>query len=53
MGSDALQAGEVLLGKRILFTGSTGFLGKVSLSMLLHHYGEQLSRVYLLVRKGL
>ncbi|MHB8878633.1 MAG: SDR family oxidoreductase, partial [Myxococcaceae bacterium] len=43
---------QVLTGKRILFTGATGFLGKVALSMLLHRYGRELSRVHVLVRKG-
>ncbi len=52
MGSEALKVGEVLSGKRILLTGSTGFIGKVTLSMLLHHYGEQLDQVYVVVRKG-
>src|SRR5205807_9919765 len=30
----------------------TGFVGKVSLSMLLHRYGEALDKVWVLVRKG-
>lgn len=47
-----LQVGKVLTGKRILFSGSTGFLGKVCLSLLLHRYGEELDKVYVLVRKG-
>jgi len=41
-----------LTGKRILFAGATGFVGKVSLSMLLHRYGEVLGDTYVLVRKG-
>src|SRR5258708_21081021 len=52
MESVSLNVGEVLSGKRVLFTGCTGFLGKVTLSMLLHRYGEQLGRVHVLVRKG-
>src|SRR6266849_3476082 len=52
MESALLNVGEVLSGKQILLTGCTGFLGKVTLSMLLHRYGEQLGRVHVLVRKG-
>lgn len=47
-----LDVTQTLKGKRILFAGSTGFVGKVTLSMLLHHYGELLDKVYVLVRKG-
>ncbi len=47
-----LDVTATLTGKRVLFAGATGFVGKVSLSMLLHHYGEQLEHVYVLVRKG-
>lgn len=47
-----LAVGDLLAGKRLLFTGATGFLGKVSLSMLLHRYGDRLEKVYVLVRKG-
>jgi long-chain acyl-CoA synthetase len=47
-----LDVTQILTGKRILFAGATGFVGKVSLSMLLHHYGEVLGHVYVLVRKG-
>ena len=43
---------EALSGKRILLTGSTGFLGKVALSMLLHRYGDVLGQVRVLVRRG-
>src|SRR6516165_5947965 len=52
MESAALNVAEVLAGKRILLTGCTGFVGKVALSMLLHRYGEQVGRVYVVVRKG-
>ncbi len=48
----SLNVSEVLAGKRILFTGATGFVGKVTLSLLLHRYGEQIGRVHVLVRKG-
>lgn len=47
-----LDVTATLTGKRVLFAGATGFVGKVSLSMLLHHYGDQLAHVYVLVRKG-
>ena len=42
MESPLLSVSEALAGKRVLLTGSTGFLGKVTLSMLLHRYGEVL-----------
>jgi long-chain acyl-CoA synthetase len=47
-----LDVSKAFTGKRLLVTGSTGFLGKVALSMLLTRYGEELERVYVLVRKG-
>ena len=47
-----LDVTAILTGKRVLFAGATGFVGKVSLSMLLHRYGEQLDKVYVLVRRG-
>jgi long-chain acyl-CoA synthetase len=47
-----LDVTQTLTGKRVLFAGATGFVGKVSLSMLLHHYGDVLAHVYVLVRKG-
>jgi long-chain acyl-CoA synthetase len=47
-----LDLSKVFSGKRLLFAGATGFVGKVTLSMLLHRYGEALDRVYVLVRKG-
>src|SRR5260370_18305032 len=40
---------QVLKGRRILLTGSTGFLGKVFLAILLRWHPE-IERVYLLVR---
>ena len=49
MPFDVAQAFQ---GKRILFTGATGFVGKVTLSMLLHHYGDSLNQIYVLARKG-
>jgi long-chain acyl-CoA synthetase len=47
-----LDVTQILTGKRVLFAGATGFVGKVSLSMLLHHYGDVLDHVYVLVRRG-
>jgi long-chain acyl-CoA synthetase len=52
MESPVLSVSDALAGKRILLTGSTGFLGKVTLSMLLHRYGQVLGRVWTLVRRG-
>jgi long-chain acyl-CoA synthetase len=40
---------QVLKGRRILLTGSTGFLGKVFLALLLRWHPE-IERVYLLIR---
>ncbi|WP_225410093.1 AMP-binding protein [Stigmatella hybrida] len=47
-----LNVSQAFSGKRLLFAGSTGFVGKVTLSMLLTHYGQALDKVYVLVRKG-
>jgi long-chain acyl-CoA synthetase len=52
MSSPELNVTEVFTGKRLLFSGATGFVGKVTLSMLLSRYGEQLDKLYVLVRKG-
>ncbi len=52
MAGTPFDVTQTLTGKRVLFAGATGFVGKVSLSMLLHHYGDVLERVYVLVRKG-
>ncbi|HMD04087.1 MAG TPA: SDR family oxidoreductase, partial [Candidatus Binatus sp.] len=46
-GMPALE--QVLKGRRILLTGSTGFLGKVFLAILLRWHPE-IERVYLLIR---
>ncbi len=46
-----LDVTETLRGKTILFIGTTGFVGKVTLSMLLHRYPD-VGRVYCLVRPG-
>ncbi|MEZ4273169.1 MAG: SDR family oxidoreductase [Myxococcota bacterium] len=42
----------MLAGKNILLSGTTGFLGKVVLSMLLRRY-PQVGRVYTLIRPGI
>ncbi|MBN1209440.1 MAG: AMP-binding protein, partial [Myxococcaceae bacterium] len=47
-----LNVSQVFSGKRLLFAGTTGFVGKVTLSMLLTRYGQELDKVYVLVRKG-
>jgi len=52
MESPVLSVSDALAGKRILLTGGTGFLGKVTLSMLLHRYGDVLGPVWALVRRG-
>ena len=43
---------DELAGRKILLTGTTGFVGKVALSMLLTHY-PSIGRVYALIRPGI
>jgi long-chain acyl-CoA synthetase len=50
-GKPRLDVAELLRGKQILFIGTTGFVGKVTLSMLLDRYPD-VGRVYCLVRPG-
>ena len=50
-GKSRLDVGEIFRGKNILIIGTTGFVGKVALSMLLHRYPD-VGRVYCLVRPG-
>jgi len=50
-GKSRLDVAEILRGKHILLIGTTGFVGKVALSMLLHRYPD-VGRVYCLVRPG-
>src|SRR6267378_4507029 len=50
-GKPRLDVGEIFRGKNVMLIGSTGFVGKVALSMLLHRYPE-VGRVYCLVRPG-
>ncbi|HVO19918.1 MAG TPA: AMP-binding protein [Anaeromyxobacter sp.] len=46
-----LDVERLLRGARVLVTGATGFVGKVTLSLLLHRY-PGLGRAYVLVRPG-
>ena len=46
-----LDVGKIFDGKNIMLIGSTGFVGKVALSMLLHRY-PNIGRIYCLVRPG-
>ncbi|HZY05895.1 MAG TPA: SDR family oxidoreductase, partial [Anaeromyxobacteraceae bacterium] len=46
-----LEVGAALAGRRLLITGATGFVGKVSLSLLLHRY-PQVGKVFVLLRAG-
>ncbi len=50
-GRPALDVAAALRGRAVLFAGATGFVGKVTLSMLLHRYPE-VSNVFVLVRPG-
>jgi long-chain acyl-CoA synthetase len=50
-GKPRLDVTETFRGKRILLIGTTGFVGKVALSMLLDRYPD-VGRVYCLVRPG-
>jgi long-chain acyl-CoA synthetase len=50
-GKLRLDVAELFCGKNILLIGTTGFVGKVALSMLLHRYPD-VGRVYCLVRPG-
>src|SRR5258708_6669272 len=46
-----LSATEILRGRNLFILGSTGFVGKVLLSMLLDRFAE-VGRVYVMVRRG-
>jgi long-chain acyl-CoA synthetase len=50
-GQPRLDVAAIFRGKNVMLIGSTGFVGKVALSMLLHRYPE-VGRVYCLVRPG-
>ena len=47
-----LDVAAALRGRSILITGATGFLGKVTLSLLLERYPD-IGRVFVLVRPGM
>src|SRR5436190_8507023 len=47
----ALSPSEIFRGRKVLILGSTGFVGKVLLSMLLHRF-PQIGRAYVMVRRG-
>ncbi|HET9595656.1 MAG TPA: AMP-binding protein, partial [Anaeromyxobacteraceae bacterium] len=51
MSAPPLDVAAALRGRRVLFTGATGFVGKVALSLLLHRYPE-IGQVLVLVRPG-
>src|SRR5215831_3161541 len=46
-----LDVAAALRGKRLLFVGATGFVGKVAFSMLLRRYPD-VEKVFVLVRPG-
>jgi long-chain acyl-CoA synthetase len=46
-----LSASETFSGRSVFLLGGTGFLGKVTLAMLLHNF-PSIGRVYLMVRAG-
>src|SRR5205807_680547 len=50
-GKPRLDVTAIFRGKNLMLIGSTGFVGKVALSMLLHRYPD-VGRVYCLVRPG-
>src|SRR4051812_2327880 len=50
-GKSRIDVAETFRGKHILLIGTTGFVGKVALSMLLHHYPD-VGKVFCLVRPG-
>ncbi len=51
VAAGSLDVAQILTGKRILFIGGTGFLGKVTMSMLLCKY-PTLGKLFALVRPG-
>ena len=51
IGKPRLDVAEIFRNKNVMLIGSTGFVGKVALSMLLHRYPD-VGRVYCLVRPG-
>src|SRR5258708_17079374 len=51
MSAERLDVAATLRGKKILFVGATGFVGKVALSMFLSRYPD-LGKLFVLVRPG-
>jgi long-chain acyl-CoA synthetase len=49
--SGTLDVARLLAGRRLLMTGTTGFVGKVALSMLLDRY-PGVGKVFVLIRPG-
>src|SRR4029079_3248557 len=49
--ASTLSASEIFRGRGVFILGSTGFVGKVLLSMLLHRF-PQIGRAYVMVRRG-
>jgi long-chain acyl-CoA synthetase len=50
-GGGSWSPSEVYRGRNVFILGSTGFVGKVLLSMLLHRFPD-IGRVYVMVRRG-
>src|SRR5262245_36729650 len=46
-----ISPSKILRGRNIFFVGGTGFLGKVTLSMLLERFPD-IGKIYLMVRAG-
>src|SRR2546429_2762003 len=51
LAAPALSPTEIFRGRKVLILGSTGFVGKVLLSMLLDRF-PQIGRAYVMVRRG-
>jgi len=48
---DTLSISEIYRGRKMFIMGSTGFVGKVTLGLLLHRFPD-IGRVYVMVRRG-
>src|SRR5882762_5598025 len=48
---NALSAADIFRGRKLFILGSTGFVGKVLLSMVLDRFPE-IGRAYVMVRRG-
>ncbi len=49
--ASTLRVSEILKGRNVFILGSTGFVGKVLLGMLLERF-PQIGRAYVMVRRG-